>query len=152
MPTYEAQTVRVKGLAAFNKAVAQADDWAKAAIKQANWEAAQVVAQEARLLAPVSHTKYKSGGRLRASIRPAKLLTKAQVRAGGLKAVPYANPIHWGWFYDRDNFIYRNIKPNPFLVKALGYKREEIVEKYNRDMEKLMERVADFQKQKYRAE
>jgi hypothetical protein len=46
--------------------------------------------------------------------------------------VPYANPIHWGWFK-------RNIKPQPFFVKALGITRDEVYQTYYRNVNKLIE-------------
>jgi hypothetical protein len=63
--------------------------------------------------------------------------TNVKIRAG-LKKVPYANPIHWGWFYDRNNFITKNIKPNPFMARALEYNRDDILKKYAEEMAKLI--------------
>ena len=42
-----------------------------------------------------------------------------------------ANPIHWGWGK-------RNIRPQPFFVRALGYTRSEIYDNYFKQMEKLI--------------
>ena len=103
-----------------------------AEIKEAAKESADLVANSARGIAP-SRT-----GRLRASIKSAVLLKGAVVRAGGAR-VPYSNPIHWGWFYDRNNNHARNIKPNPFFVRALGYRRKDIIESYERNMKKLIQ-------------
>jgi hypothetical protein len=54
------------------------------------------------------------------------------VSAGNNGRVPYANPIHWGWFK-------RNIKPQPFFVKALGITRDEVYQTYYRNVNKLIE-------------
>lgn len=115
------------------------------AIKAANRESGKAVAQEAKRQAPVSKynpakpggAKYKSGGTLRDTIRIANVSTNVKIRAG-LKRVPYANPIHWGWFYDRESFIYKNIKPNPFMARALGYTRDEVIKTYIEQMQKLI--------------
>lgn len=102
-----------------------------AAFKEANKEAAIPVMTTAKNIAPV-----KSGA-LRSTIRIGAATTSVKIRAG-LKRVPYANPIHWGWFYDRNNFITKNIKPNPFMSRALGYNRDEILTNYVKAMQKLI--------------
>jgi hypothetical protein len=96
-----------------------------AEIKAAGSEAGELVAGQARLLAPVR------SGRLRNSIRVSKALNRVSVSAGNNKSVPYANPIHWGWFK-------RNIKPQPFFVKALGLTRDEVYQNYYRSLDKLI--------------
>ena len=101
------------------------------AIKAANRESGQAVAVEARKQSPVR------SGALRKSIRIANVSTNVKIRAG-FKKIPYANPIHWGWFYDRENFIYKNIKPNPFMARALGYTRDEVIKTYTEQMAKLI--------------
>jgi hypothetical protein len=116
-----------------------------AAIKQANKESAYSVLVEAKKLAPVSQyrplkpggAKYKSGGALRDSIRIADLSTSVRIRAG-MARIPYANPVHWGWFRDKRTGIRRNILPNPWMARALGYTREEIMDNYVRNMNNLI--------------
>jgi hypothetical protein len=107
----------VKALQAIGVPVAE--------IKAAGSEAGELVAGQARLLAPVRT------GRLRNSIRVSKALNRVSVSAGNNKSVPYANPIHWGWFK-------RNIKPQPFFVKALGITRDEVYQNYYRSLDKLI--------------
>lgn len=102
------------------------------ALKAANNEAAQIVAQAAKRDAVFKN----STGRLVRSIRPMSTITTAIVRAGGA-SVPYAGPIHWGWYYDKHYFIYKNIAPNPFLAKALGYNRDKILATYKEQVDKL---------------
>lgn len=98
-------------------------------IKRAGSDAGDLVANEARSLVPVRT------GRLRDSIRVSKTLRKVTVSAGNNRTsrsgIPYANPIHWGWFK-------RNIKPQPFFVKALGITREEVYQTYFNNMSKLV--------------
>lgn len=100
-----------------------------AEIKQAGSDAGELVAEEARNLTPVRT------GSLRESIRVSKTLRKVTISAGNNRSsrsgVPYANPIHWGWFK-------RNIKPQPFFVKALGLTREEVYRTYFDNMSKLV--------------
>jgi hypothetical protein len=98
-------------------------------IKKAGQESGEIVASEARTLVPVRT------GRLRDSIRVGRQLRKVVVSAGNNRksktAVPYANPIHWGWFK-------RNIKPQPFFVKALGITRGEVYRNYYNQIDKLI--------------
>jgi hypothetical protein len=104
-----------------------------AALKAANNQAAKIVADAAKAGA---HFKGRSTGRLVRSIRAQSTITTAIVRAGNA-SVPYAGPIHWGWNYDKKWFIYKNIEPNPFLAKALGYNRDKILATYKEQVEKL---------------
>jgi len=96
-----------------------------ASIKAAGSEAGELVANQARQLVPVRT------GNLRNSIRVSKALNKVSITAGNNRSVPYANPIHWGWFK-------RNIKPQPFFVKALGITRDEVYQNYYRSLDKLI--------------
>lgn len=108
-----------------------------ATIREALKAAATTMAEAARDTVP------DRTGALRRSIRPAATVRGAFVYAGG-KAVPYANPIHWGWFRDRKSerarkssrgYINKNIKPNPFLAKAANLNRQEIFDNFTRIME-----------------
>lgn len=103
-------------------------------IKKANKEIGQIVITQAKQGAVFKN----STGNLLKTLRSASLRNRVVVKAGGVKA-PYANPIHWGWFYDKKNMVRKNIKPNPFLSRALGYKREEIIETYYKNMNDLIE-------------
>lgn len=73
-------------------------------LKAAHTEAAQIAARVGQSAAP------RRSGRLAGSVRGSGSKTAATIRAGK-KALPYANPIHWGWFK-------RHIKPNPWLSRA----------------------------------
>jgi len=94
-------------------------------IKAAGSQAGDIVAREALNLVPVRT------GALRNSIRVSKALTRVSVSAGNNGKVPYANPIHWGWFK-------RNIKPQPFFTKALGITRDEVYRNYYRTVDTLI--------------
>jgi HK97 gp10 family phage protein len=116
--------IKVAGLKQAIKAL-QAIGVPTAEIKAAGSEAGELVAGQARALAPVRT------GALRNSIRVSKSLNRVSVSAGNNKSVPYANPIHWGWFK-------RNIKPQPFFVKALGITRDEVYRNYYRTLDTLI--------------
>jgi len=116
--------IKVAGLKQAIKAL-QAIGVPAAEIKAAGSEAGELVAGQARALAPVR------SGALRNSIRVSKALNRVSVSAGNNKSVPYANPIHWGWFK-------RNIKPQPFFVKALGLPRDAVYQNYYRSLDKLI--------------
>ncbi|CAB4149380.1 hypothetical protein UFOVP541_18 [uncultured Caudovirales phage] len=116
--------IKVAGLRQAIKAL-QAIGVPAAEIKAAGFESGEIVAGQARALAPVR------SGALRNSIRVSKALNRVSVSAGNNKSVPYANPIHWGWFK-------RNIKPQPFFVKALGITRDEVYQNYYRSLDKLI--------------
>jgi hypothetical protein len=116
--------VKVKGYKQAIRAL-QAIGVPAAEIKAAGSEAGELVANEARGLVPVKT------GALRNSIRVSKALTKVTISAGNNRSVPYANPIHWGWFK-------RNIKPQAFFVKALGITRDEVYRNYYRSLDRLI--------------
>ena len=122
--------VKVENLSQVIKAL-QAIGTPTAEISAAAQEAGEIVASTARTLVPVR------SGKLRSTIKSKKQARKVLVSAGNNTTVPYANPIHWGWFYDRDNFVYKNIMPSPFFAKALGLKREEVYTRYFENMNKL---------------
>ena len=73
-------------------------------LKQAGHDVAETVANAGRATAP------RLTGRLAGTVRGSGTVTGATVRAGSA-AVPYANPIHWGWFR-------RHIAPDPWLSHA----------------------------------
>jgi hypothetical protein len=119
-----ASGIKVKGYKASIQAL-QAIGVPDAEIKAAGSDAGELVAREARNLVPVR------SGKLRNTIKVSKALRSVQVRAGNNGSVPYANPIHWGWFK-------RNIKPQPFFIKALGITRDEVYRNYYRRLDTLI--------------
>lgn len=129
----DATGIKVEGLKDALKAL-QAIGVPTAEVSAASQQAAEIVASTSRTLVPVR------SGRLRASIRSKKQARKVLVSAGNNTTVPYANPIHWGWFYDKNNFIKKNILPNPFFSKALGITREQVYRTYFENINKLFNR------------
>lgn len=109
-----------------------------AEVSAASQEAAEIVAASSRTFVPVR------SGALRGTIRAKKQARKVLVSAGNNTKVPYANAIHWGWFYDRKNFIQKNIMPNPFFSKALGVTREQVYKTYFDNINKLYNRYSKF--------
>jgi hypothetical protein len=102
-----------------------------AEVSAAAQEAGEIVANMSRSLVPVR------SGRLRATIKSRKQARKVLISAGNNTTVPYANPIHFGWYYDKNNFVKKNILPNPFFSKALGITRKEVYETYFININKL---------------
>jgi len=121
--------VKVTNLREINKALA-AVGVPKDAIKDAGKESGELVASEARSLAPVRTGALRNSIRVGATAR-GKITVLAGNNRTSKSAVPYANPIHWGWFK-------RHIRPQPFFVTALGYTRSEIYDNYFKQMEKLI--------------
>ena len=121
--------IKVKNLKEITRAL-QAIGVPNDAVKQAGKESADAVIKEARTLVPVRSGKLRDSIRLAATARG-----RVSIQAGNNRTsksgVPYANPIHWGWFR-------RNIKPNPFFSKALGLTRDEVYRNYFNQMEKLI--------------
>lgn len=116
--------VKVKGLREINRALKTVGVPRKE-ITAAAKKAANVVILEAKSLTPVR------SGKLRDSIRPGTRRGGITIMAGNNTTIPYANPIHWGWFR-------RRIAPQPFLAKALGYNRDEIYQAYFEQLERLI--------------
>jgi len=118
-------SIRVSGL---NQAIRALKDVGVPAseIAAAGKDAAEIVAGEARSLVPVKT------GKLRGSIRTATQQRKAIVRAGGAR-VPYANPIHWGWFR-------RGIKPNQFFSRAINPNIDKIYKQYFDNLQRLIDK------------
>jgi hypothetical protein len=114
-----------------------------------NVEAARTVANAAESQVPVydgtrnsktgKRYYYKSGGDLKRSLRVSKAKGYAAVVMGNSK-VQYANPIHWGWLYDKENFINKNIKPNPFLKRALDDNYQKVIRQYDKRIQALLDK------------
>ena len=121
--------VKVTNLREINKALA-AIGVPKEAVKDAGKESGELVANEARSLVPVRTGNLRNSIRVGATAR-GKITIMAGNNRTSKSAVPYANPIHWGWFK-------KHIKPQPFFVRALGYTRSEIYDNYFKQMEKLI--------------
>jgi len=131
-PKANEQAIQIDGLAECLRAL-KAVGTPVEAIKEANRESGAIVAKTARNIVPVR------SGVLRNTIRVANVSTNVKIRAGNARA-PYANPIHWGWFRDKKRGFNRNILPNPFMAKALGYTRDEVLKNYVDNIQKLIKK------------
>ena len=116
--------IKVDGLKDLNKALRLIGIPAKE-MNAAAKLSGQSVLRESQTLVPVRT------GALRNSIKLSATNKGIVIRAGNEGKVPYANPIHWGWFK-------RNIKPQPFFTKALGYTRQEIYDNYYKEVDNLI--------------
>lgn len=101
-------------------------------INAANREAAREILQDAKRLTPVRR------GRLLRTVKIVANVREVAITAGNETSVPYANPIHWGWSKSVKTGRMKNIKPQPFLARALGYNRDEILRNYYEQMERLI--------------
>lgn len=122
--------IKVMNLRQITKAL-QAIGVPNDAIKEAGKQSAESVIGEAQRIVPVRSGKLRDSIRLASNAR-GKVTIQAGNNRSSKSGVPYANPIHWGWFK-------RNIKPQPFFSKALGLTRDEVYEKYMNNMAKLIE-------------
>jgi HK97 gp10 family phage protein len=106
-------------------------------IGEASQEAGELVANTARSLVPVRT------GALRSTIKAKKIARKVVVSAGNNTKVPYANPIHFGWNYDKKNLQAKNIRPRPFFSNALQRTRTQVYQTFFASMEKLFQKYSN---------
>jgi hypothetical protein len=131
-----AEGVKVVGLNEAIRAL-RAIGVPSAEIGQASQEAGEIVASAGRTLVPVR------SGRLRSTIKARKVARKVVVSAGNNSSVPYANPIHFGWNYDRKNLQAKNIRPRPFFTNALTRTRSQVYKAFFDNMEKLFQKYSN---------
>jgi hypothetical protein len=132
-------SVKIEGLGQLQKQL-KALEADKQDLMDANLEAAETLLTASKPLVPVR------SGALAATLKASKSQRFAQAVAGTNK-VPYANPIHWGWSIVGSNHrgtlkpgTFRNIKPEPFFAKALGYTKDKIMVDYENAMQKLIDK------------
>jgi HK97 gp10 family phage protein len=132
----EPSSIKVQGLNQAVRAL-RAIGVPSAEIGMASQEAGEIVAGRARTLVPVRT------GRLRSSIKTLRQSRKVIVKAGNEKTIPYANPIHWGWNYDKVNLQAKNIRPRPFFTNALSTTRKQVYQVFFGNMEKLFQKYSN---------
>lgn len=108
------ETVRFEGEKRLARQLKKLDVEAPKLLRLVHRDAAALVADEMRNLAPVK------SGKLRRSIRVSATRTSGTVKIGGTKLVPYAGPIIGGWSA-------HGITANKFPWKALDNKRLDVV-------------------------
>lgn len=118
--------VTVDGLGDLRRALRKLGEDA-ADLKEANAAVAAFVANVAAGRAP------RRSGRLGASVRGNRAVSRARVTAGGGVA-PYAGPIHWGW-------PARHIEGDPFVIDAAQSTQDVWLALYVRDLDRLTDRV-----------
>jgi hypothetical protein len=94
--------IKVEGLNELARTLRRMDSELPKALARIHKHIAEGLVPAAR-----SHVRGRTG-RLAASIKPFGTARSASLKAGGTQAVPYAQPIHWGW-------AKRGIVGNPFL-------------------------------------
>lgn len=112
---------------------------ARKELEALNLKVGKLVKDQARQIVPVKT------GHLRDSIRESKALNAVVVLAGRDPIIPYANVQNWGWFYDKQYFIRKNIKPKQFMNKAVAMQRKEIAEMYLAELVRIYEKYASQQ-------
>jgi hypothetical protein len=132
--TYVTSQVYIEGL--YEAVAGLRDLGAEKEIQALNLRVGNMVVKEAKQLVPVRT------GRLRDSIRASKAIRTAVVQAGRDPLIPYANPINWGWFYDKEYFIAKNIMPTQFMNKAAKKVRAQIATTYMTELVRLYEKYA----------
>lgn len=116
---------QVENLRALQREIRKTEDVElKKRLRRANKQAAEVVADQAKVEVP------RRSGRLARSIGVRAGQSEASVKAGTAARVPYAGPIHFGW-------ARRNIRPQPFLYEALDKRIGEVRQAYAENMEKI---------------
>lgn len=132
---YNYQGARVDGARELRAALRKAGIDVKDDIKDAHRTVADIVIDRARVLVPVAPATMTTAvpGLLRDSLRSGATQTAAIARAGK-KLVPYAGPIHWGWFR-------RNIKPDLFLTRAAHETEPKWVAEYEAKFDKILDDI-----------
>lgn len=140
MGDYDYQGVRVEGARELRRALKKAEIDVKDDIKDAHKTVADIVVARARQLVPVAPASMTTAtpGLLRDSLRTGQTQTAAIGRAGK-KRVPYAGPIHWGWFK-------RNIKPTLFLTKAASETEPKWVAEYEKKFDDILDNIENSTK------
>lgn len=107
-------------------------------LRAAGKEAGEILITEIRRTAKFSNKAHRpSSGKLLRTLRTVSLAKGAAIRMGNAR-VPYAGPIHFGWAYDKNWFIKKNIRPNPFMFRAFGWRKKDILEAYQKQVDKLL--------------
>jgi hypothetical protein len=117
--------IKVEGLAELRKGLKQLDDKFPKELNKVAKDSAELVSSEAKIIAP------KRSGRLAGAIKPSGTAKGAMVRVGGLE---YHRVIHFGW-------ARHSISPNPFLYRARDAREAEVMAKFEREVQALVNKV-----------
>ena len=123
-----AEAIKITGLSKvqrdLRKLSTDALDLNKEEFLSTNKAVAEIVIGEVKKYVPVL------SGALAASVRNASTKKSAKVRGGNAKVL-YAGPIHFGW-------PRRSIRPNPFIYDAIDSRRDEVRDRYEDLVSKLI--------------
>lgn len=119
--------IRVEGLNKLTRDLKRLEGDLSDSVKKLNAELAEDVADTARQKVP------RRRGTLASSIRSSGQARTGVVRAGSA-AVPYANPIHFGW-------AKHNIRPRPFLYDALDARANDVVRRWTVELDRIVGKV-----------
>jgi hypothetical protein len=129
-------TIEIQGLRQAQRIIGRLDADFKKRFKDIHKGAADIVAEEARKLAP------KQSGRLRNDIRTSGT-TKGGVVRVGRKKIPYAGRVMFGdpiTFRDRlMRRAQRRRVPQPFIYKAADLQFRNVVDYYNDELEQILD-------------
>lgn len=127
--------IQVEGVSSLARAFRKAgEEGARDFLIAANKEAAATVEAAARPLVPTRN------GSLLATLKSSGAAKGGVVQIGRAR-VPYAGPVHFGWFKPRvwgSTTARRPIRPNPFLFEALDKRRAQVEETYFKRLDELL--------------
>jgi hypothetical protein len=127
--------VQVEGLKELRAGFRSTGDRAlPKALAKANKLAAQVVVEEA-----LPNVPFRSG-RLRATVKALGSQTAGKAKAGAAK-VPYAAAVHWGTGPRPGLRGPHNIARNPFLVDAADRVNTQIVDQYEKEIDRILDGI-----------
>lgn len=134
--------VEIKGLRDFRRELKRlGPEWPKE-LRQANKDAAELVAVDARRRGP--RGPHEGGGRvvpIHLNIRALGSQTKGQVATGGARS-PHGPVYEFGGTIRRHNSQARTpVRAQPYLYPALEAKRGEVVEFYGEAIDRLTRRA-----------
>lgn len=135
MAKQQAVGLQVDGLKDVQKALRTVDKALPRELRKANLAAAEIVAVEARRLAP------RQSGRLQKSIKAQAGQREASVKVGTPARTPYAGPAIWGWGSKRNPRPQGGWQPrNLFPQKALANKHKQVSKAYEKAVKALTKR------------
>lgn len=130
--------VEVEGITSLARVLRKAgDEGSREFLLQANKDSAKIVEGAAAPLIP------RRSGKLAGTLRSTGTAKGGVVLLGKLK-VPYAGPLHFGWFRPRAwgrSIASRPIRPGLWLYHALDRRRDEVEERYQVRLQELLDRV-----------
>jgi HK97 gp10 family phage protein len=122
--------LRIEGAREVQRELRGLGDDTKNELKPVHLKAAQIIADAAAQKAPTRT------GRLRESVRATARISGGRVVFGGGRGrmgIEYGGPIHFGW-------VARRIQPQPFVYDVLDVRRQEVLNVYADEMQKLIKR------------